>query len=106
MSEAGVLIARGPLLSHKPSTFEGKTSVAAQMLKRTSKGAMEIVNIKMPEGTSVDEFIKMYPEGSEIEFAVDVVAVESSSYYRFVRDLKADTRGASRTTTAPKAASL
>jgi hypothetical protein len=93
----GLLIARGQILSHKPSTFEGKTSVAVQMLKRTSKGAREILNIKMPDGTSAEECMKTYPEDSEFEFAVDIVAVESSAYFRFVRDLKADSRAAGRT---------
>jgi hypothetical protein len=100
MSEESQLIARGKVLALRPSTFEGKTSLAVQMLKRTGKGSMEIINIKMPEGTSADA----YTEGSEIEFAVDVVAVESSTYFRFLRGLKADARGASRTTAAKPAA--
>jgi hypothetical protein len=97
MSE-GQLIARGKVLAIRPSTFEGKTSLSVQMLKRTGKGAMEIVNIKMPEGTSPET----YPEGSEIEFVVDVIAVESSAYFRFLRDLKADTRGTNRPAAAAK----
>jgi hypothetical protein len=105
MSEDGQLIARGKVLALKPSTFEGKTSVAVQMLKRTAKGSMDIINIKMPDGTSVEECVKAYPEGSDIEFAVDVVAVDRNMYFRFLRDLRAESRGASRTATRQPAAS-
>lgn len=105
MSEDGQLIARGKVLALKPSTFEGKTSVAVQMLKRTAKGSMDIINIKMPDGTALDECVKAYPEGSDIEFAVDFVAVERNVYFRFLRDLRADQRGAGRAATRQAAAS-
>jgi hypothetical protein len=105
MSEDGQLIARGKVLALKPSTFEGKTSVAVQMLKRTAKGSMDILNIKMPDGTSLEECTKMYPEGSDIEFAVDFVAVERNVYFRFLRDLRAEARGAARASTRQAAAS-
>ena len=105
MSEDGQLIARGKVLALKPSTFEGKTSVAVQMLKRTAKGSMDILNIKMPDGTSVEECVKAYPEGSDIEFAVDVVAVDRNMYFRFLRDLRAEPRGAGRASARQPAAS-
>ena len=59
----GLLLARGKILALKPSTFEGKTSLAVQIMKRNGKGAVELMNIKMPEGTSAET----YPEGSEVE---------------------------------------
>lgn len=105
MSEDGQLIARGKVLALKPSTFEGKTSVAVQMLKRTAKGSMDILNIKMPDGTSVEECVKAYPEGSDIEFAVDVVAVDRNMYFRFLRDLRAEPRGVGRASARQPAAS-
>jgi hypothetical protein len=93
----GYLIAKGKVIGQKPSTFEGKTSLSIQIMKRNIKGAIELLNIKLPEGTPSET----YPEGSDVEFAVDVVAVESSAYYRFVRDLKAS---AQRTASKPTAA--
>jgi hypothetical protein len=105
MPEDGQLIARGKVLALKPSTFEGKTSVAVQMLKRSAKGSMDILNIKMPDGTSLEECMKMYPEGSDIEFAVDYVAVERNVYFRFIRDLRAEARGAARASTRQAVAS-
>jgi hypothetical protein len=88
----GYLIAKGKVIGQKPSTFEGKTSLSIQILKRNGKGAVELLNIKLPDGTGVEA----YPEGSDVELAVDVVAVESSAYFRCIRDLKTPPRAPSK----------
>lgn len=90
MDDFAIILARGKVIGHKRATFEGKSSFAVQLQRLNSKDAVEMLNIKMPDGVSVEEYATRYPRGSEIEFAIDAVAVESSLYFRFVRDLKVD----------------
>jgi hypothetical protein len=89
------LIVRGKVIGTKQSTFEGKTSNAIQLLKRNSRNAMELLNVKLADTMDPAK----YPEGATVEWSVDVGSYESSLFFKAVRDLKAE-RASSKATAA------
>jgi hypothetical protein len=90
----GDIIVRGTVLAQKQSmTGEKRDKVAhtVQLMKRNGKQAVELLNVKLPDGADPTK----YQEGAKVELAVDVSTFEGSIYYRATRDLlngKPDTR--------------
>lgn len=84
------LVARGTVLAQKQSNFEGKVSHSIQLMKRNGKGAVELMNVKLPDGADPAKFV----QGATVELAVDVSTYEGNLYFRATRDLsvKPDSR--------------
>lgn len=92
------LIVKGAVLAQKQSNFEGKISNTVQLMKRNARGAVELLNVKLPDGADPEK----YKQGTSVELAVDVSTYEGNMYFKATRDLavKAESRGASARETA------
>lgn len=96
------LIVKGAVLAQKQSNFEGKISNTIQLMKRNAKGAVELLNVKLPDGADPEK----YKQGTPVELAVDVSTYEGNMYFKATRDLavKSDGRGAAARETSTLAA--
>lgn len=96
------IIVKGAVLAQKQSNFEGKISNSIQLMKRTARGAVELLNVKLPDGADPEK----YKQGTAVELAVDVSTYEGNMYFKATRDVSVKTEGrgaAARETSTPAA---